>query len=128
MPAPRPSSTRGADFAPLITSALFCHSPYICGPETLKGAKALTRQAGVPLFIHLAETRHEVEELKARTGLAPAAYLDSLGILDKLTVAVHGVWLSEGDMDILARRGVAVSHCPESNLSWPAGWPRCRGF
>jgi 5-methylthioadenosine/S-adenosylhomocysteine deaminase len=33
-----------------ITSALFCHSPYTCGPETLKGAKALTREAGSPFL------------------------------------------------------------------------------
>jgi 5-methylthioadenosine/S-adenosylhomocysteine deaminase len=111
----------GRDFPELITSAIFCHSPYTCGPETLKGAKTLTRQARVPFFVHLAETRQEVEELKDRTGLSPAAYLDSLGILDELTVVVHAVWLTPDDMDILARRGVAVSHCPESNLKLAAG-------
>ncbi len=105
----------------LITSAIFCHSPYTCGPDTLKGAKALTRKARVPFFIHLAETRREVEDLKAQTGLSPAAYLDSLGILDEQTVAVHAVWLNPDDLDILARRGVRVSHCPESNLKLASG-------
>ena len=109
------------DASELITSAIFCHSPYTCGPETLQGAKALTRDRGVPWFIHLAETRQEVEELKARTRMSPAAYLDSLGVLDELTVVVHGVWLEPDDMEILARRGVKVSHCPESNLKLAAG-------
>jgi 5-methylthioadenosine/S-adenosylhomocysteine deaminase len=111
----------GRDFSELITSAVFCHSPYTCGPETLQGAKNLTRAAGVPFFIHLAETRREVEELKSTTGLGPAAYLDSLEILDELTVVVHGVWLQPEDLEILARRGVKVSHCPESNLKLAAG-------
>jgi 5-methylthioadenosine/S-adenosylhomocysteine deaminase len=111
----------GADFSELITSSVFCHTPYTCGPETLKGAKALTRKAGVPFFTHLAETRREVEELRAKTGLGPAAYLDSLGILDELTVVVHGVWLKPEDADILAARGVKVSHCPESNLKLASG-------
>jgi 5-methylthioadenosine/S-adenosylhomocysteine deaminase len=111
----------GADSSGLITSSVFCHTPYTCGPETLKGAKALTRQAGVPFFTHLAETRREVEELKAKTGLGPAAYLDGLGILDELTVVVHGVWLKPEDLEILARRGVKVSHCPESNLKLASG-------
>jgi 5-methylthioadenosine/S-adenosylhomocysteine deaminase len=112
----------GGDSAPdLITSTLFCHSPYTCGPETLKQAKALTRQRGLPWFIHLAETRQEVEELRRKTGLAPGAYLESLGLLDELTVAVHGVWLPPEDLDLLARRGVKVSHCPESNLKLAAG-------
>ncbi len=111
----------GRDFSELITSTVFCHSPYTCGPETLKGAKDLTRAASLPFFLHLAETRQEVEELKSKTGMAPAAYLESLGILDELTVVVHGVWLGPEDMDILARRGVKVSHCPESNLKLAAG-------
>jgi 5-methylthioadenosine/S-adenosylhomocysteine deaminase len=111
----------GADGGDLITSAVFCHSSYTCGPETLKEAKALTRNRGVPWFVHLAETRREVEDLKAQTGMGPAAYLDSLGLLDELTVVVHGVWLKPADMDILARRGVKVSHCPESNLKLAAG-------
>ncbi|RJR32651.1 MAG: amidohydrolase [Deltaproteobacteria bacterium] len=112
----------GEDFAPdLITSTLFCHSPYTCGPETLKRAKAITRQRGLPFFIHLAETRQEVEELRGKTGLAPGAYLESLGLLDESTVAVHCVWLPPEDLDLLARRGVKVSHCPESNLKLAAG-------
>ena len=62
-----------------------------------------------------------MEELKSKTGLEPAAYLDSLDILDELTVVVHAVWLTTADMDILARRGVKVSHCPESNLKLASG-------
>ena len=105
----------------LITSTLFCHSPYTCGPETLQQAKALTRERSLPWFIHLAETREEVEEIKAKKGLTPAAYLDRLGLLDELTVAVHAVWLTPDDQDLLARRHVKVSHCPESNLKLAAG-------
>ncbi len=111
----------GAGFSPLITSAIFCHSPYTCGPATLTGAKDLTGKAGVPFFIHLAETRREVEDLKGKTGLGPAAYLDSLGILDELSVVAHGVWLKPEDMDLLAQRRVKVSHCPESNMKLASG-------
>jgi len=111
----------GRDFGDLITSTIFCHSAYTCGPETLKSAKALTRTRGLPFFLHLAETRQEMEEIQRRTGLRPGAYLDGLGVLDELTVAVHAVWLTEEDQDLLALRGVKVSHCPESNLKLAAG-------
>jgi 5-methylthioadenosine/S-adenosylhomocysteine deaminase len=104
-----------------LTAAVFCHSPYTCGSETLKRAKDLTRARGVPFFLHLAETREEVAHLQRRTGQTPAAYLDHLGLLDELTVAVHAVWLPPADLDRLARRGVKVSHCPESNLKLAAG-------
>jgi len=111
----------GAAFPDRLTSAVFCHSPYTCGPETLQKAKDLTRARGVPFFLHLAETREEVANLNRRTGLSPGAYLDRLGVLDHLTVAVHAVWLAPGDQELLAHRGVAVSHCPESNLKLAAG-------
>jgi 5-methylthioadenosine/S-adenosylhomocysteine deaminase len=112
----------GQDFSPeLITSTIFCHAPYTCGPETLKQAKAITRKLGLPFFIHLAETRGEVEEMRRQRGLEPGAYLDGLGLLDELTVAVHGVWLTPEDQELLARRGVKLSHCPESNLKLAAG-------
>ena len=104
-----------------ITSAIFCHSPYTCGAETLTRAKDLTRARQVPWFIHLAETWGEVEESRQKTGLTPVAYLDQLGVLDELTVAVHAVWLDPEDQEILARRGVKVSHCPESNLKLASG-------
>jgi len=111
----------GAAYPERITSSVFCHSPYTCGPETMVKAKDLTRARGAPFFIHLAETEEEVAGLKRRTGRSPGAYLDDLGILDELTVAVHAVWLGPGDQELLAQRGVKVSHCPESNLKLAAG-------
>ncbi len=113
---------RGPDFSRQgVTSAIFCHSSYTCGAETLTRAKELTRARAVPFFVHLAETRGEVEALRQQTGLTPAAYLDRLGVLDEMTVAVHAVWLTPADQDLLARRGVKVSHCPESNLKLASG-------
>ncbi len=112
----------GEDFRPRgVLSAVFCHSAYTCGPETLSQAKDLARQRGARFFLHLAETQEEVEEIRKRTGLTPPAYLDRLGLLDEGTVAVHGVWLTPEDRELLARRGVKLSHTPESNLKLAAG-------
>jgi 5-methylthioadenosine/S-adenosylhomocysteine deaminase len=111
----------GAPYRDRLTSTLFCHSPYTCGPETLQRAKDLTRARGLPLFLHLAETREEVAQLQGRTGRSPVAYLDHLGLLDDLTVAVHAVWLDPPDLELLAHRQVKVSHCPESNLKLASG-------
>ena len=105
----------------LITSSLFCHSPYTCSAATLQGAKALTRENNLPFFIHLAETRHEVEQSRRQRGMSPVAYLDSLGLLDENTVAVHVVWVDETDRKLLADRRVKVCHCPESNLKLASG-------
>ncbi|MFP3866935.1 MAG: amidohydrolase [Desulfobacteraceae bacterium] len=105
----------------LVTSTLFCHAPYTCGAATLQQAKALTRERNLPFFIHLAETREEVLQMQQEHGLSPVAYLDSLGILDSLTIAAHAIWVDEADQEILARRGVKVCHCPECNLKLASG-------
>jgi 5-methylthioadenosine/S-adenosylhomocysteine deaminase len=112
----------GADLSPgLISSTLFCHSPYTCSPKTLENTKGLTRDRGLPFFIHLAETREEVAAVQEKTGLNPVRYLDRLGLLDEGTVAVHAVWLEPEDIHLLADRGVRVSHCPHSNCKLASG-------
>jgi 5-methylthioadenosine/S-adenosylhomocysteine deaminase len=113
-------SAKDADSNRLI-STLFCHSPYTCSAATLQGGKAITRARGLPFFIHLAETRQEVEQTNHQTGMSPVAYLDNLGLLDENTVAVHGVWLDEADRQLLAERRIKLVHCPESNLKLASG-------
>lgn len=105
----------------LIQPALFCHSPYTCGPTTLARAKELARGQQCKLFIHLAETREEVEQIRHQHGMSPTAYLDRLHILDPDTVAVHAVHLDSEDIAILKARGVGVITCAESNMKLACG-------
>jgi len=105
----------------LLTPAVFCHSPYTCSPETLQRAKEMARRKNVKLFIHLAETRAEVEQVREQHGTTPVRFLDALGVLDQDTVCVHCVWLEEEEIEILARTGAGVSTCPQSNMKLGSG-------
>lgn len=107
--------------SPLTTPALFCHSPYLCSPETLLRAKSVARDHNSLLFCHVAETRWEVEEIKSRYGKTPLEHVHDLGILDRHFVAVHCVHLSEHEKDLLADSGAGVVHCPESNMKLASG-------
>jgi 5-methylthioadenosine/S-adenosylhomocysteine deaminase len=103
-----------------LQPAVFAHSPYTCSAGTLVRARQLARDMQVPFFIHLAET--QMEQILIGAGdMSPVAYLDSLGILDSGVIAVHCVWVSEADMDILAQRGCRVVTCPESNMKLASG-------
>lgn len=104
-----------------VRPAVFCHSPYTCGPKTLQKAKDLARLKGVDFFIHLAETRAEVEEIRKLYSVSPVKHLSQLGILDRGTVCVHCVWLSEEDLDILQESGARVVTCPASNMKLGSG-------
>ena len=107
--------------SPLLTPALFCHSPYTCSARTLQTVKAAARRLGVGFQTHLSETEGEVLRLRARCGCTPAEYLDALDLLDTRTLAVHCTWMTDAELDLLAERGVKVSHNPESNLKLAAG-------
>jgi len=128
VPDPQHNVKTAADFVkklkgthPLLTPALFCHSPYTCGPDTLKGAKENARALGVKLFIHLSETKAEGMIVQGSHGLSPTAFLNDLGILDQDTVCVHCIHLDDNDLDLLAASGAPVVTCPESNMKLASG-------
>lgn len=106
---------------PLINPAVFAHSSYTCSNDTLKKAKALSRRYGVPLFIHVAETRNEINLISQPLSTTPVKHLAALDVLDELTVCVHCVWADREDLDILADAGAAVVVCPQSNLKLASG-------
>jgi 5-methylthioadenosine/S-adenosylhomocysteine deaminase len=105
----------------LISTCVAPHSTFTCGKETLKRSKRLAVKLDVPLHIHLSETLWEVSEILNTYGLRPVGYLDSLGLLDDRTIAVHCVHVDDDEIEILAKRGVSVSHCIESNLKLASG-------
>lgn len=105
----------------LITPAIFCHSPYTCGPETIQKAKQLANRYKAPFFIHVAETRDEVEQVEDRYGVTPVRHLANLGVLDGASIAVHCVWLTEEDIGILQDTNTRVASCPASNMKLASG-------
>ncbi len=106
---------------PLITPAVFAHAPYTCSPKTLRSAKQLADTTGVPLFIHLAETQHEIEIIPSPLGETPTRHLQETGILDANTVCVHCVWCTPTDLDILAESGSSIVVCPQSHAKLASG-------
>ncbi|MDA8433666.1 MAG: amidohydrolase [Nitrospiraceae bacterium] len=105
-----------------ITPCVAPHSAYACSPDTLRKAKTLSEAHGVPLHIHISETEWEVAHLMALHRTRPVTFLDSIGFLDKSVTAAHCVWIEDEEIDILAKKGVAVSHCVESNLKLASGF------
>ncbi len=104
-----------------ITPSISPHAAYSLEPETLMAAAKLTREFGVPLLIHLAETEDEVRQIAESYGATPTAHLDSIGFLGPDVIAAHAIWLTDADIAILAARDVGVVHNPESNLKLASG-------
>ena len=106
---------------PLVTIAVEPHSTYLCAPELLRKAFQLTQSLRLPLVIHLAESKSEVDQIKERYGRTPVEHLAELGILAPNVLACHCVELTENDIHLLQRFDVKVAHNAESNMKLASG-------
>ena len=106
----------------LITPALAPHAPYTVSTDHLKEVRALGTELGLPILIHVSETKDELRQVAEKyDGMTPGAYLDSIGFLGDDVVAAHGVHLTPEELRIFAEKKTGVAHCPESNQMLASG-------
>lgn len=97
------------------------HAVYTTTPELLAGCRDLAAELGLPLQMHLAETRDETSNFLETNGKRPVAYCDELGLFGPSVSIAHGVDLTGEEMDLLAAKGVTEVHNPRSNMKLASG-------
>ncbi len=106
---------------PLLSFCLAPHAPYTVGDETLKRVAVLADELDLPIHCHVHETSGEIAQGVAAHGMRPLERLRRLGVVGPHLIAVHAVHLEEQEMELMAREGVSVAHCPSSNLKLASG-------
>ncbi|HYU91060.1 MAG TPA: amidohydrolase family protein [Gemmatimonadales bacterium] len=110
------------------------HAPYTVSERLYRAVDDLARGAGLPVAMHLAESRAETQLVRegsgpfadalrargiqvARVARSPVQYLAQLGVLDRATacLCIHCVQVDQEDVVLLKRAGVSIAHCPRSN-------------
>lgn len=117
------------------------HAPYTVSGPLYRAVADYARRAGLPIAVHVAESRAETELIVGARGSfadawdrrripltthpaqepppggarSPVAWLDWFGVLGPRTLAIHAVQVDESDLGVLRSRGVGVAHCPRSN-------------
>ncbi|KAN0041801.1 hypothetical protein ACTFIV_004351 [Dictyostelium citrinum] len=99
-----------------IKISLGPHAVYTITDEAYLKVKELSEKYGVKIHTHLHETTHEVSEEVKVSGKKPIERLRDLGILSSSLIAAHMTQLTSEDLDLTAKSGINVVHCPESNL------------
>ncbi len=132
---PGEASLPASDWQPRWTAGLSPHAPYSVSGELFAEAIRLAQAGAVPVAMHLAETREELELLAAGTGpLAElftewslwkpgqrAAFASPLDVLRRLAVlprvlVIHGNYLSPSEFDFLAGKDqLSVVYCPRTH-------------
>jgi 5-methylthioadenosine/S-adenosylhomocysteine deaminase len=110
-----------ADCGPRITPSLTPHGIYTVSEQSLAWVAEQAASRSLPVHLHFLEVEQEATGLRDRTGEAPAAYLDRLGVLTPKTVLAHAVWMSDADLELVAARGSTVVTNPASNMKLAVG-------
>lgn len=92
-----------------------------CSDDLLIRVKELARRRGVGIHIHLLETVYQKRYAQRRGGTTAVRHLDELGFLGPEVTLGHAVWVTEDDLDRIARTGAAICHNPSSNLRLKSG-------
>ncbi len=107
---------------PLISTAFAPHAPYTVSDGPLEQVKIYAEKLDIPIHIHLHETKDEVNDAVANTGMRPIERFKKLGLLSPLLVTVHMTQLEDDEIKQLKSHGVHVVHCPESNMKLASGF------
>ena len=114
----------------LVKPSIGPHAVYTCGEETLLKAKDIAERHDTLIHFHLAETREENEGHVKATGERPVPWLEKIGFLCDRLVAAHVIWVTKGEIGILAKHGVKIAHNPTSNMKLATGgvmpWPEMK--
>lgn len=104
-----------------ITTMLAPHAPYTCSIPFMKTIVKEAEHKDLPIHIHLAETKDEVETIQKDYGTTPIQWAENAGVFTRPTLAAHCVHLTEDDMHILKERNVGVAYNPQSNMKLASG-------
>lgn len=94
-------------------------------PEAMKRAIDICRHYQVGFHTHSNESKFDVEETQRRYGKRPIEALEVFGLLDAPRILLaHCVWLSDHEIELLAKHRVGVAHNPISNMKLASGAAR----
>ncbi len=106
---------------PMIRGLICFHTTFTCSAEFIRRANDEARRLGALLHMHLSEGDFEPKYALEHFGKLPVEYYDDLGILGPHVLASQCVQLTPTEIDVLAARGVKVSHMPLSNCEVGGG-------
>ncbi|MGH1457458.1 MAG: 8-oxoguanine deaminase [Paracoccaceae bacterium] len=96
-------------------------SPFSVSRDLMRDAALLARDKGVMLHTHLAENDEDIAYSLEKFGCRPGQYAEDLGWTGADVWHAHCVKLDGQEIDLFAKSGTGVAHCPCSNCRLGSG-------
>jgi 8-oxoguanine deaminase len=96
-------------------------SPFSVSTDLMRESAQLARDYGVHMHTHLAETKDEENYCLRNYGERPVDFMKQLNWLGDDVWFAHSVFINQNEIDIFAKSGCGVAHCPSSNMRLSSG-------
>ena len=104
-----------------ITIGLGPSGPQRCSDDFLQACAALAEELDLQIHIHALETRMQALSGQKMYGRTLPEHLQALGFLGTRVNFEHGIWLTQGDIEIVRDSGTTIVHNPISNMKLGSG-------
>ena len=106
----------GTDPRRRVFAGIAPHALDTCSDELLKECARRADRTGARVFLHVAQNEPEVAAVRRRGHDGALACLIGTGLATPSTVAAHAIYLSDAEFEAWPAYGIAIAHCPASNL------------
>jgi 5-methylthioadenosine/S-adenosylhomocysteine deaminase len=109
---------------PRLHWALSPSGPQRCSTPLLQGIAELSDRYQLPVFTHVYETRAQLAKARSHYpehGGSLVQYMAALGLLTERTTLAHSIYITNDEIEAVARAGAGVVHNPLANLKLKNG-------
>ncbi|MBB5159869.1 amidohydrolase family protein [Saccharopolyspora phatthalungensis] len=94
------------------------HSLRAASLDTVARALAVAEDLDATCHLHIHERPDARADLVKRLGATPVRLLHKAGLITPRLLVVHGVWLEQDEIDLLAQGGASLVHCPATSMTF----------
>ncbi len=106
----------------LVEAAIGAHASFTISGETLKRLTSIVKESGKGIHIHVAEDLSDEVISYNNYELSVIERLENAGLLNDKSILVHGVHLSDKEIDIINSFDSFLVHNPRSNMNNSVGF------
>ncbi len=105
----------------LVSGMMCVHTTFTCSENFIRQAFAMAGERNSLLHAHVSEGTYEPEQALKNFGMRTLHYYDRLGVAGPGFLASQCVQLAPSEIELIAQKGVRVSHMPLSNCEVGGG-------